>query len=78
VAEDGPADQAGIRPGDIIMGAGGKHVTGMAEFYRRIWSQGGPGSDIVIDVLPKDAQDLEIRQVTIKALDRYDWLRMTH
>lgn len=78
VAEDGPAARAGIKPGDVIFGAGGRHVSNMAEFYRRVWSMGGPGADITIDLVPQGSAEPEIRQVKVRAVDRYDWLKLNH
>ncbi len=76
VADGSPAEQAGVKTGDIIMGANGRHVSDMAEFYRRVWAQGGPGSDITIDVLDQGSPELEIKKIKIRAADRYDWLRL--
>ncbi len=76
VAAGGPGQDAGIKPGDIIMGVGGKRVTGMADFYRKIWAQGSAGAEIPIDVLPIGAASLDIRTVTVKSRDRLDWLKL--
>ena len=72
VAEDGPAEKAGLKRGDLIVGVGGKPVSGMAEFYRLIWANGKPGAAIALDVL----QGAAVRQVEIVSADRYDWLRL--
>ena len=76
VAEGGPADNAGIKPGDVIIGVGGKRVKGMADFYRKIWARGSAGAEIPIDMLPIGAASLDIRTVTVKSRDRLDWLKL--
>ncbi len=76
VAAGGPADDAGIKPGDVIMGVGGKRVKGMADFYRKIWARGSAGAEIPIDMLPIGAASLDIRTVTVKSRDRLDWLKL--
>jgi len=76
VAAGGPADDAGIKSGDIIMGVGGKRVTGMADFYRKIWARGRAGDDIPVDVLPIGAASLDIKTITVKSRDRLDWLKL--
>lgn len=74
VADSGPAEKAGIKPGDIVMGVNGKRVTDMVEFYRRIRNLGEAGSNVKLDLLPRGSQALEIKQVVVKSLDRHDWL----
>ena len=76
VAAGGPADNAGIKPGDVIIGVGGKRVKGMADFYRKIWARGSAGAEIPIDMLPIGAASLDIRTVTVKSRDRLDWLKL--
>ncbi len=74
VAEAGPAQKAGIEAGDIVMGVGGKRVTSMVEFYQRVRSFGAAGVDVNVDLLSRGSPDLEIKQITVKSLDRHDWL----
>ena len=76
VAVGGPAHDAGIKPGDIIMGIGGKLVKGMADFYRKIWARGSAGVEIPVDVIPVGSTSFEIRKVTVKSRDRLDWLKL--
>ncbi len=76
VAAGGPAHDAGIKPGDIIMGVGGKRVKGMADFYRKIWARGSAGAEIPVDMLAISAASLDIRTVTVKSRDRLDWLKL--
>ncbi len=47
VSADGPAERAGIKPGDIILSVSGQKVEKLDEFYRKIWSSGAPGVDVV-------------------------------
>ncbi len=76
LATDGPASEAGIRPGDIIIGVGGRRVSGIADFYRKIRAQGGAGAEIPIDLLPVKEGKLDIKTVKVPSRDRHDWLKL--
>jgi S1-C subfamily serine protease len=71
VSEEGPAEQAGIEAGDIILAMGGKKVDRLDEFYRRLWASGAPGIDVKLRVL----HGVEIREVTVHSIDRLDFIR---
>ena len=75
-AAGGPADTAGIRPGDVIMGVGGKRVKSIADFYRKIWARGSAGVEIPIDLVPTNAESLKIKAIKVHSQDRYDWLKL--
>jgi len=71
VSPEGPADRAGVRVGDIILGVGGDAVHSQAEFYRKVWGRGAAGSEIPLRVL----QDNDVREVKIPSIDRLDYFR---
>jgi S1-C subfamily serine protease len=71
VSPDGPAEQAGIKAGDIILAVGGDGVRTQAEFYRRIWTRGAAGVDIPLRVL----QGIDIRELKVHSIDRVDYFR---
>lgn len=72
VAEDGPAAQAGIEPGDLIAEVDGDAVTTLANFYRRLWRSREPGDPVSITLL----RDGQRRTVEVKTGDRYAWLKL--
>jgi len=74
VTPGGPAEQAGLRPGDIILAVGQQPVTGIAELYRRVWSTGKAGVSVHLRVLQGDS----IRELTVNSVDRNERLRRPH
>jgi S1-C subfamily serine protease len=50
VIEDGPADVAGVRPGDLIVSLDDQEVSDRADLYRRLW-QHQAGEDVIIMVM---------------------------
>ncbi len=72
VAPAGPAERAGVRPGDIVLQVAGERISGMADFFRRVWALGSAGVGVPLRVL----RDAEIREITIESGDRYRWLRL--
>lgn len=72
IAADGPADAAGIKRGDLVVGVAGRPVTGLADFYRKLWALGPSGVTVTINVL----RGMSITAVKIKSGDRYRWLRL--
>lgn len=78
IATDGPAQEAGLKPGDIIIGVDGKRVSNMIDFFQKVRRQGDAGSSIRLDVLPIGAKDLTINRINVKSLDRSDWLQMSY
>ncbi len=71
VSPDGPADHAGLRVGDIILGVSGDVVHSQAEFYRKVWDRGAAGSEIAMRVLQDDA----VNEVKVRSMDRGDYFR---
>lgn len=76
LAEGGPAEKAGVKAGDIIMGVGGKRVRDMVSFYRRVNATGKAGVDISLDLLQRGAEKYQIKQITVTSADRHDWLNL--
>lgn len=72
VAPSGPAWAAGVRSGDMILGVGGSPVSGLADFYRKVWAHGEPGVEVPLQLL----QGNTTRVLTIRSMDRYKWLKL--
>lgn len=70
VAPNGPAELAGVSPGDILLGVGDERVADQAEFYRKVWKVGPAGATIPLKVL----KDGDVRNLTVKSIDRADFL----
>ena len=71
VSEGGPAETAGITPGDIILSMGGEKVEKLDAFYKRLWSSGAPGVEINLRVL----HGTDVREVKIQSIDRLEFIR---
>lgn len=71
VARNGPAEAAGVSPGDIVVGVAGEKVADQAEFYRKVWKVGPAGASIPLRVL----KDGDVKDLTVKSIDRSDFLK---
>ncbi|MGD9915323.1 MAG: S1C family serine protease [Rhizobiaceae bacterium] len=71
VAGGGPAEQAGLRQGDIISDVRDEEVKGLADFYRHVWKSGPAGADVPIRVV-RDGRETWLR---IKSADRNSFLK---
>jgi S1-C subfamily serine protease len=71
VSEEGPADLAGLKRGDIVLAVGPDAVTTRAELYRKIWDLGPAGIDVPLRIL----HDGETRDIGVKSIDRSDFFR---
>ena len=75
-AAGGPAEKAGLKPGDIIMGVGGKRVKDQADFLRKMWGQGDAGIPIPLDILRLQSESPNIETIVVPSLDRSTWLKV--
>jgi serine protease Do len=72
VTPGGPAEQAGLKRGDVIVGVAGEQPKSLAEFYRKVWAQGSAGVTVPLDVL----QDSQVRRIDVKSMNRLDHLKL--
>ena len=72
VASGSPAEQAGLKAGDIILKVKEGAVKGLADFYRKVWALGEAGVDVPVSIL----QETEIRDVVVHSADRHEYLRL--
>jgi serine protease Do len=71
VSPEGPGDLAGLTVGDIILAVGDESVRTQADFYRKVWSRGGAGTEIPLRLL----QGVDVREVRVKSIDRVEYFR---
>lgn len=70
VSKDGPADQAGIEAGDVVLGVGAESVSDLADFYRRVWGHGAAGVLVPL-AIDKAGRG---RRVQVRTMDRSDFI----
>jgi S1-C subfamily serine protease len=66
MAERGPAREAGVQAGDIVVAVGDAKVADLADFYRAIWALGTAGVEVPL-TLWRDGERLELR---VRSTDR--------
>ena len=69
--DDGPAEQAGVQAGDVILAVNDHEVEDLAPFYRLVWALGPAGTEIPLTVL-RHGETLDI---VITSASRYDYLK---
>ena len=70
VVPDGPAAQAGMREGDVILAVNFREAATRPEVYRALWKQPA-GSVIRFTIL----RDSEHRRVEVASVDRAEFYR---
>ncbi len=71
LADDGPAERAGVRPGDRVLGCGEDEVSDLGALWRRVWSSGTAGAPIKLRLM-RDHDEVVVR---VKSADRQSFLR---
>ena len=71
VSPEGPAERAGLKPGDLVIGVGGEEVGSLGEFYRKVWGRGAAGVEVPLRVL----QGTQLREIRVRSIDRVDYFR---
>jgi S1-C subfamily serine protease len=71
VSQDGPADHATLRAGDVLVSLAGQPITGQADFYTRLWARGTAGVKVLLEVLRAG----KIQKITVTSGDRDAYYR---
>jgi S1-C subfamily serine protease len=71
LAERGPASQAGLQIGDMVIEVAGQRVSSLAGLFRSIWHLGDSGVDVPLTITRKGDK----KRVTVHSADRADFLK---
>jgi len=71
VSPEGPAERAGLKSGDMVIGVGNEEVTSLAELYRKVWARGEAGIEVPLRVL----QGMQVKEITVRSIDRLQYFR---
>lgn len=71
VSPEGPAERAGLKSGDIVVGVAGEEVSTLADFYRKVWARGAAGVEVPLRVL----QGMQMKDFTVRSIDRIEYFR---
>jgi S1-C subfamily serine protease len=69
--DGGPAEQAGVQPGDRIIAVDDEDVTDLVSLWRRVWSCGSAGAEVTLR-LEREGQMVE---VSLRSADRASFLK---
>ncbi len=71
VASNGPAEDAGIEVGDVVLEVDGQSVDDLAGMFRRVWSLGEAGIEVPLTIYRKDST----REHIVESAARSDRLK---
>jgi S1-C subfamily serine protease len=71
VSPKSPAARAGIKRGDIISDIRDQEISGLADFYRKVWGSGPAGAEVPMRIV-RDGRDTWVR---VKSADRSTFLK---
>lgn len=71
VTADGPAERAGVRPGDRILRLDGAEVGDLAALWKALWAGPGAEREVTLDLEREGAE----RRLVLRAVDRAGTLR---
>lgn len=74
LAPSGPAEQAGVKLGDVVVKVGASPIRSMADMYRKVWALGEAGIEVPLTLL-RGSIALELPVVSE---DRYQRLKLSH
>ncbi len=69
--DNGPAEQAGLRPGDKILTVNDEEIPDLAGLWRRVWSSGSAGAEVRLRI----ERDGDARRVSMRSADRTSFLK---
>ncbi len=70
--DDGPADRAGIVPGDLILSIDEAPVETLPDMYRKVWSLGRAGVEVPITI----QRGPQLQEVVVHSSDRRSFLKL--
>ncbi|MDB5804979.1 MAG: Signal protein [Betaproteobacteria bacterium] len=71
LAAGGPAERAGVKLGDMVLGVSDQRVNGLPAFLRRVWSLGVAGVEVPLQL----ARQGDVLRVRVRSANRTDFFR---
>ena len=71
LADGGPADRAGVRPGDLVLEVAGERASTLVELFRKVWRLGSAGVEVPLTLGREGA----LVRVRVRSADRNDFLK---
>jgi S1-C subfamily serine protease len=71
LAPGSPAESAGVKAGDLVLGVAGERTASLADFLRRVWRLGGPGVEVPLML----ARQGDVLRLSVRSADRNDFLK---
>jgi S1-C subfamily serine protease len=71
IADNGPAEQAGLRPGDKILTVNDEEIPDLAGLWRHVWSSGSAGAEVRLRI----ERDGDAMRVSMRSADRSSFLK---
>jgi S1-C subfamily serine protease len=71
LADNGPAEQAGVRQGDKILTVNDEEIPDLAGLWRRVWSSGSAGAEVRLRI----ERDGSPKRVSVRSADRASFLK---